>query len=1060
MCGTNPLNRFIALLCVLLLTHAGITHACRITVTDNGDAPLGGGPTSDRDNKITFREAIDIGLGRLRCYSDFERGNISGANFVPNPLLCGVNTTQYWSLSGSNPGCGPNDADRIVFADGINGGRSITLGQYVSVDPRDSIDGGTATPNSGVRPNVELRGAATCPTSAGAIVMGDLLNPVDATGEIVNLYVTGFCGNAVWAPRVNGFRVSNVVFSSISFDSVGEGDALALGDASAFVLGTQNCVFSAQIGGTGTNEQNYFYGIAGDAISLRDNCTGDLSNRNNKIFNNYIGMCEELDTGFGFAACDDNTQNQGIGRSGIYLLNTNGTQIGGPGAGEANYIGRANNGGISIAGNNSIGNSVRGNHIGVARQQDYVRPNGTGVVISDGADNNVIGGTGAGEGNTISGNNSRGVTIDGAGTSGNRVTGNIIGMNTARTLVRANGDGIGITSGADSAQIDDNIIAGNSLWGIYVNAGGGHSIHDNIIGLRGSVNNANDNTAAPNGNGGVWINDVGGDTVWDNRIAGNNGPGVQVAGENADGNVIRGNIIGLDNANLVHPNTGDGVYVLAGADNTLIGGTTSADRNIISGNANAGVRISGNTTDATTVSGNFVGTDLSGNLARANGAEGIRIDSGASHTTVSQNLVSGNGNDGIKLESGATQSHIMSNTVGVMSTISVPLPNAASGISILSGANNNLIDSANVVAGNTGAGIFVADSGTLDNIITNNIIGAGGLPNATGIVVTANAGRTQILANAIRSNTGNGVAVFGNGTVKNPILDNLFDRNGGLGIDLGGDGVTANDAGDNDSGPNHLQNFPTLGNIVIGTNQASMSVSLGSDTNHGYTITLYRSDHCDTSGFGEGQFKLGSTTLNTGGNGSGSVIGLLYSVPNSQTKPSWGTAIATATNGDTSEFGPCMPISDEIFPSGFQTSGPVAPAAPDEVSAEIPAASTASDSAAILGVSAHIEQHGDGASLVTLSVVNATASRLPRPTIGVTTSSAIVVEDAHVGTAQCALAGRIECRLPTLGPGETVAIELRLMPLDHAATTLSVVGEIAGKPSTPRTFVVPAVTAP
>ena len=99
---------------------------------------------------------------------------------------------------------------------------------------------------------------------------------------------------------------------------------------------------------------------------------------------------------------------------------------------------------------------------------------------------------------------------------------------------------------------------------------------------------------------------------------------------------------------------------------------------------------------------------------------------------------------------------------------------------------------------------------------------------------------------------------------------------------------------------------------------ASMSVSLNSQANQGYTITLYRSDKCDASGFGEGQVKLGSVALGTGSNGSGSVIGLLYTVPNSQTQASWGTAIATSASGDTSEFGPCVGISDEIFPSKFE----------------------------------------------------------------------------------------------------------------------------------------------
>ncbi len=927
MYRANLMGRVKALVCVLLLASADIACAnCTIYVTDNGDAnPPFWNFGSGSDNKVIFREAVEIAKGVARCYSGFETGRIVGGNFVHDPVFCGtIDNNLNWRLSISNPGCGPNDADTIKFWDNINGGSQITLAGFVTVDPRDSIDGIPSAP--GLRPNVELQGAASCPSSqSGAIEMGDLLNPVDATGSITNLYVTGFCGNAIWAPRTNGFRVSNVVFSAISNDPFAQGDALVLGQYFGTFDSNQKCVFSAQIGGTGPNEQNYFYNIAGDAISLWDTCTGDLSNRNNKIFNNYIGMCEALDTGIGLESCADGTPNQGIGRNGVYIRDANGTQVGGPNVGEGNYIARSVTAGVNITGSNSSGNMVRGNRIGVARQADFSRPNGTGVLIAGGADNNLVGGTGAGESNTISSNTSRAVTIDGIGTSGNRISGNTIGMNTARTQTRPNGEGVGISNSADTTQVDHNIIAANNAWGIYVNAGGAQSIHDNTIGLRGSGNNANDNTAAPNGSGGIWINDVGGNTVGPvNRIAGNNGPGVQVTGENADGNVIRANIIGLDNANASRANAGAGVIVFGGSDNTVIGGTTTADRNIVSGNSDAGIRINGNTTDATTIEFNFVGTDPLGNSARANGAEGIRVDAGASHVTISRNLVSGNVNDGIKLESGALQNHVQLNQVGLGNTSNSPLPNGASGISILSGATNNFIGDPvipftfNIIAGNAGAGIFVADSGTTDNVISGNFIGAAGVPNATGITVTSNAVRTQILANEIQGNTGSGVAVSGTGTVNNPIFDNLFDGNGGLGIDLGGNGVTPNDNGDVDAGPNNLQNFPTIGNVVIGNNSTSMSVSLNSIPNQGYTLTLYRSDHCDPSGFGEGQVKLGSINVTTMGNGSGGEVGLVYAVPNSQTQSSWGSAIATSAAGDTSEFGPCIGISDEIFSDNFE----------------------------------------------------------------------------------------------------------------------------------------------
>lgn len=971
--------------------HAG----CTIYVSDNGDADAPFWSASGgSDDKMLFREAIEVGNGDARCYTSFEMARIEGGNFVHDPVFCAsTDSSRNWRLSFSNPGCGPNDADTIRFWDDINGGTGIVLSHgFVRMDPRDSIDGGPFVPDSGARSNIALLGAPTCPVSqSGAIVTGDPPNPADASGTISNLYIDGFCGYGIWAPRTNGLRVRNVVFSSISA-AFGGGSALILGQIAGDFDSNQKCVYSAQIGGSGNGQQNYFFDIAGHAISVWDTCTGDLGNRNNKLFNNYIGQCEALDTGPGLEACADGTPNQGIGGDGISIVDTNGTQVGGPGPGEANYIARAAVG-IDIRGSNASGNTLRGNRIGVTRQGDFSRPNGTGVRISTGADNNLVGGTGAGEGNTISSNASRGVTIDGAGTSNNRVSGNVIGLTTARTQMRPNGDGIGITGGADGTQLDHNVIAGNALWGIYVNSGGGNVIDDNIVGLRGSANNANDNSAAANGNGGIWINDVGAATVGPgNRIAGNNGAGILVSGESADGNVIKGNVIGLDNGNSARANTSVGIYILNGPDNTTIGGATTADRNVISGNGNAGIYVSGNATDATMIRYNYIGTDVSGNLARANAGEGIRIEQGASHVTVRQNLVSGNLNDGIKLETGATGNTLTLNQVGY-SNANAPLPNGASGVSILSGAHDNTIGDIaspfllNVIAGNTGAGVFVADAGTENNVVAQNVIGGTGVPNGTGIIITSGAIGTQMLGNIIEANTGSGVAIIGNGTTGNPIVDNLISDNGALGIDLGANGVTANDGGDADGGPNNQQNFPTLGNVAIGSDSATLTANLTSQANQSYLLTLYRSDHCDPSGYGEGQVKLGSATLNTAANGSGTVSGLMVNVPNSKTQSSWGTVIATSAGGDTSEFGPCIGISDYIFGDGFDAVPALAPAAQPPV-AQVNAAQ---DDVADPHMPAHIKKPSQGSFLGSLRRANAGHLSLHAQFVGAKVSSTVVV---------------------------------------------------------------------
>src|SRR5205823_6233993 len=62
-------------------------------------------------------------------------------------------------------------------------------------------------------------------------------------------------------------------------------------------------------------------------------------------------------------------------------------------------------------------------------------------------------------------------------------------------------------------------------------------------------------------------------------------------------------------------------------------------------------------------------------------------------------------------------------------------------------------------------------------------------------------------ANTVTANNKAGVVVL---RQQDAITQNSIDANGVLGIDLSNDGVTPSDAGDPDTGPNDLQNFPTL----------------------------------------------------------------------------------------------------------------------------------------------------------------------------------------------------------------------------------------------------------
>ena len=125
----------------------------------------------------------------------------------------------------------------------------------------------------------------------------------------------------------------------------------------------------------------------------------------------------------------------------------------------------------------------------------------------------------------------------------------------------------------------------------------------------------------------------------------------------SDGNVIQGLQI------LYFP--AHGVQIGNGASYNLIGGDTAGERNLISGNVDNGVYIEGSGTTSNTVSGNYIGTDVNGTAAIPNANTGVYISDGASYnliggdTTGERNLISGNGGNGVHIESDGT----MSNTV-------------------------------------------------------------------------------------------------------------------------------------------------------------------------------------------------------------------------------------------------------------------------------------------------------------------------------------------------------------------------------------------------------------
>ena len=180
------------------------------------------------------------------------------------------------------------------------------------------------------------------------------------------------------------------------------------------------------------------------------------------------------------------------------------------------------------------------------------------------------------------------------------------------------------------------------------------------------------------------------------------------------GNVIEGNFLGTDVDGLLDPNgTGGGAGVRITSNNNVIGGTSPASRNLISGLLNGVLLLGG--ADGNVIQGNFIGTDRTGMVTIPN-QTGIQV-SGASNTQIggalpaSRNLVAGSTTAAIYLSS-ATDSQVEGNYVGTDRT-GGPLWNNL-GILVGTGATGNRLQR-NVVQATNGLGIDLLPLGVTTN---------------------------------------------------------------------------------------------------------------------------------------------------------------------------------------------------------------------------------------------------------------------------------------------------------------------------------------------------------
>jgi Astacin (Peptidase family M12A) len=145
--------------------------------------------------------------------------------------------------------------------------------------------------------------------------------------------------------------------------------------------------------------------------------------------------------------------------------------------------------GVIITGAGTSGNVVEGNYVGPGANGESAISNYFGMMVSGGATGNTFGGTVTGARNVISGNFSYGMLVKDPGTSGNVVEGNYAGLDAAGVMAMPNEFGVIVYNGATNNLIGGtdagaaNYVSGN-YYGVCVTDPGtsGNFVEGNFIG--------------------------------------------------------------------------------------------------------------------------------------------------------------------------------------------------------------------------------------------------------------------------------------------------------------------------------------------------------------------------------------------------------------------------------------------------------------------------------------------------------------------------------------------------------------------------------------------------
>ncbi len=149
------------------------------------------------------------------------------------------------------------------------------------------------------------------------------------------------------------------------------------------------------------------------------------------------------------------------------------------------------------------------------------------------------------------------------------------------------------------------------------------------------------------------------------------------------GNTLTANVVGANPAGTAALGNQYGVLILGSSNNT-IGGTTAAARNIVSGNTSDGIYLDAGSS-GNLIQGNLVGLDTTGALDLGNGGAGVYLFGGDNNTlggtsAGAGNVISGNSAEGISLCNDAVGNLVQGNFIGTNAAGTAAVPNTGKGV--------------------------------------------------------------------------------------------------------------------------------------------------------------------------------------------------------------------------------------------------------------------------------------------------------------------------------------------------------------------------------------------